>query len=437
LIAPPSDRPPLARRGDPWRTAAIAATAVALAASAVAFWALAELRREAPAVEVRAPAPPAPSESLPDSRTLEPTTFGALDGWPGTGVARALDAFLASCADGSADGGGDLGPLAAPALAAACTGARAAGRDDEGARAFFESAFEPWSVGNRGATEGLLTGYFEPELAGDRRRRGRFRHPLYLDPKDRQVVDLGEFSRELAGRRISGIVRGGRFRPYWDRAEIERGALAGRGLEMLWVDDPVALFFLQIQGSGRVRLPDGSIVRVGYAAQNGHDYTPIGRILIERGELTREEVSLQTIRAWLGAHPGEADALMNENRSYVFFRVLPGAAPVGAEGVELTAGHSIAVDPRFLPYGLPVWLESTLPPAPEIGRAVEEPLARLAVAQDTGGAIRGPVRADLFLGPGAEAEATAGRMKQPLSAWLLWPKGAPPPPATAPPPAPR
>src|SRR5690606_16945027 len=145
----------------------------------------------------------------------------------------------------------------------------------------------------------------------------------------------------------------------------------------------------------------GSIVRVGYAGQNGHDYTPIGRILIERGELAREQVSLQTIRAWLRAHPDEAEALMNHNRSYVFFRVLPGAAPVGAEGVELTAGHSIAVDRRFLPYGLPVWIESSLPPAPEIGRVIEEPLARLTVAQDTGGAIRGPVRADLFLGPGA------------------------------------
>lgn len=438
MIAPPPDRPPLARPGNPWRTAAIAAGAVALAALGVALWALAELGRESAAVEVAPPVPPLPPPPTEDERTLSPASFAELAGWPGPGVGRALEAWLASCADGTADGGGDLGPLAAPALATLCARARTvAPADDVGAREFFEAWFEPWRVGNREKLEGLLTGYYEPELAGDRRRRGPFRHPLYLDPKDRQVVDLGDFKKELAGRKIVGLVRGGRFRPYWDRAEIEQGALGGRGLEMLWVDDPVALFFLQIQGSGRVRLPDGSIVRVGYAAQNGHDYTPIGRILIERGELAREEVSLQTIRAWLQSNPSEADELMNANRSYVFFRVLPGDAPVGAEGVELTAGHSIAVDPRFLPYGLPVWLESTLPPAPEVGRASEVPLARLTIAQDTGGAIRGPVRADLFLGPGTEAEATAGRMKQPLAAWLLWPKGAPAPPPTSPPPAPR
>lgn len=434
MSAPPADRPPLARPGNPWRTAAITAAALALAAFAVAFWALGELGREPAAVEVRPPGPEFPPVPAEDLRTLSRASFERLPGWPGSGLARALAAFGASCADGTADGGGDLGPLAAPSLAGVCARSKSvAAGDDAAARAFFEASFEPWHIANRGEPEGLLTGYYEPELAGDRRRRGPFRHPIYLDPKDRQVVDLGEFKKELAGRKIVGLVRGGRFRPYWDRSEIERGALAGRGLEMLWVDDPVALFFLQIQGSGRVRLPDGSIVRVGYAAQNGHDYTPIGRVLIERGELAREEVSLQTIRAWLRSNPSEAEELMNANRSYVFFRVLPGESPVGAEGVELTAGHSIAVDPRFVPYGLPVWIESTLPAAPEIGRAREAPIARLTIAQDTGGAIRGPVRADLFLGPGAEAEATAGRMKQPLGAWLLWPRGAPPPPATSPP----
>jgi len=295
--------------------------------------------------------------------------------------------------------------------------------DERALRNLLERELEVVAVANRGRREGLLTGYYEPELRGSRRRTGSFRHPLYLAPRDAQVVDLGEFKRELAGRKITGLVRGGRFRPYWDRAEIERGALAGRRLELVWVDDPVALFFLQIQGSGRVVLPDGTLVRVGYAGQNGHDYTAIGRILIERGELAREEVSLQTIRAWLRAHPERADEVMNHNRSYVFFRVLPGAAPVGAQGVELTAGRSLAVDDAFLPYGLPVWIASTLPAVPELGRA-EQPLARLVVAQDTGGAITGPVRGDLFLGPGREAEELAGRMKQGLRLWILRPIGA-------------
>ena len=175
------------------------------------------------------------------------------------------------------------------------------------------------------------------------------------------IVDLGEFKRDLEGRKVTGMIRRGRFRPYWDRAEIEQGALRGRRLELLWVADPVALFFLQIQGSGRVRLPDGKVVRVGYAAQNGHDYTAIGRTLIDRGELAKEEVSLQTIRAWLRAHPEGAEELMNQNRSYVFFRPLPGNAPLGAEGVELTPGRSAAIDDAWLPYGLPLWLDSTVP----------------------------------------------------------------------------
>ena len=322
-------------------------------------------------------------------------------------------------------------------LAGICSRARGlASGDARAVRDFFESSFVPYAVGDRGETSGLLTGYYEPELAGDRRRHGRFVHPLYLAPGDRMVLDLGDFRRDLAGRRIVGMIRGGRFRPYYDRGEIERGALAGRGLELLWVDDPVALFFLQIQGSGRVRLPGGEVVRVGYSGQNGHDYTPIGRVLVERGAMKMEDVSLQSIRAWLRAHPAEAAAVMDANRSYVFFRRLDGTGVVGAEGVGLTPGRSLAVDPAFLPYGLPLYLAAKAPALPELGRAEEAPLDRLAVAQDTGGAIRGPVRADLFLGPGREAEQIAGRMKQPLRLWLLWPKDAPPPPAEGPGPAP-
>lgn len=291
----------------------------------------------------------------------------------------------------------------------------------------------PYAVGNREDRSGLLTGYYEPELAGDTRRHGRFVHPLYLAPGDRMVVELGDFKRDLAGRRIVGMIRGGRFRPYFDRAEIERGALAGRGLELVWVEDPVALFFLQIQGSGRIRLPDGRVVRVGYSGQNGHDYTPIGRALAERGAMKMEDVSLQSIRAWLAAHPAEAASVMDLNRSYVFFRRLEGTGVVGAEGVELTPGRSLAVDPAFLPYGVPLWLAATAPAVPELGRAdpAGTPLDRLVVAQDTGGAIRGPVRADLFLGPGREAEQLAGRLKQPLRLWLLWPRFGPAPPAAS------
>jgi membrane-bound lytic murein transglycosylase A len=420
-----------------WRAAALAAGALALASLALAFWALSELRGAPTAIPVR-PALPAASASGPppeDRLVLSAGQFADLPGWEADRFSEALPAFLGSCiGKRKADSESALGTRLAEGAAAwreLCGRAAAlAPGDDAAMRRFLEQSFSPWQVTNRGERDGLFTGYYEPELAGSRARKAPYLHPLYLAPRDQQIVDLGDFKRELAGRKITGMVRGGRFRPYWDRREIEEGALSGRGLEMLWVKDPVALFFLQIQGSGRVLLPDGGIVRVGYAGQNGHDYTAIGKILIERGELTRENVSLQSIRAWLRSHPAEADEVMHANRSYVFFRVLPGA-PVGASGVELTPGRSLAVDPRFLPFGLPLWVDSTLPALPEPGPAGETPLRRLLVAQDRGGAIRGPVRGDLFWGAGATAEAIAGRMKQPGRLWLLWPKALPPPTASA------
>lgn len=402
-----------------------------MASLAVAYWALSELRRSGVAIEVPAarPAPQAPRE---DRLVVREASWADLPGWEVDRVDEALVALGASCRGRLGENaGGELGRelgRAAAAWRALCARAAAVPHGDAAAaRALLGELFTPLELSNNAEREGLLTGYYVPELRGARRRKPPFVHPLYLAPRDVQVVDLGDFKRELAGRKISGMVRGGRFRPYWDRGEIEGGALAGKGLEMLWVDDPVALFFLQIQGSGRVRLADGTLVRVGYAAQNGHDYTAIGRILIEAGELERESVSLQTIRQWLRAHPARAAEVMNQNRSFVFFRVLPGEA-VGSSGVELTPGRSLAVDPRFLPYGLPLWIDSTLPAAPEVGRPAEAPLRRLVVAQDTGGAIQGPLRGDLFWGAGAEAEALAGRMKQPVRLWLLWPRGVALPP---------
>ncbi|MEZ5313599.1 MAG: murein transglycosylase A [Thermoanaerobaculia bacterium] len=404
----------------------------------VAVWALRQLAASPIGVEVRgAEAAAAAPVAVADRLDLEPASFADLPGWESDRMADALAAFVASC--GSRSRGSADNPLVAAlgadgaALRSICERARAVRRgDDAAARELFAGSFVPYRLSNHGEREGLFTGYYEPELRGSRRKKAPYVHPLYLAPRDQQVIDLGDFKQELAGRKLTGIVRNGRFRPYWDRAEIEGGALRHKGLEFLWVDDPVALFFLQIQGSGRVVLPDGSVVRVGYAGQNGHDYTAIGRVLIERGEIAREAVSLQSIRAWLAAHPAQAGEVMAANRSYVFFRVLPGA-PVGSSGVELTPGRSLAIDPAFLPYGLPLWLDTTYP---EIGGAQDaagtaadaaRPLRRLVVGQDRGGAIRGPVRGDLFWGAGDEAEALAGHMKQRGGLWLLWPKTAPSP----------
>lgn len=273
----------------------------------------------------------------------------------------------------------------------------------------------------------MFTGYYEPELRGSRTRGGRYTVPLYGRPADLVTVDLGQFRDELKGQRIVGRVRQGALRPYATRAEIEAGALHGikhedgGSLELVWVDDAVDAFFLQIQGSGRVVLEDGSVLRVGFAERNGHPYVAIGRELVAQGIMTREQVSMQSIREWLAANPDTAAELMNRNPSFVFFRTLPSSTspedgPFGSEGVPLTPGRSLAVDRNFLPMGLPIWLEADDP----INSG--QRLRRLLIAQDTGGAIRGPVRGDVFWGFGADAAERAGRMRSAGRYWILLPR---------------
>jgi membrane-bound lytic murein transglycosylase A len=360
-----------------------------------------------------APTPPAPP--VPELG-LRPVAFERLAGWSEDDPRAALAAFRRSCAKLRSAGKGPMGPEPVfgsvddwlTVCAAADQPASAASAPS--ARQFFETWFQPYQVTDRGASEGLFTGYYEPVLNGSRSPGPLYPVALHAPPPDLLRIDLGRFNPELAGYAIYGRVEGRDFVPYHSRAEIEGGALAGRELELLWVDDPIAKFFLQIQGSGQVRLDDGAVVRVGYATQNGHPYRAIGRDLIEIGALTRDEVSLQTIRAWLQAHPKDAAAIMARNRSYIFFQEHPELAaadgPLGAQGVPLTAGRSLAVDRRYIPLGVPLWLETSVP-APE-GLA---PLRRLMVAQDTGGAIKGVVRGDVFWGGGERAEAIAGRMK--------------------------
>jgi membrane-bound lytic murein transglycosylase A len=281
------------------------------------------------------------------------------------------------------------------------------------------------AASDHGEREGLFTGYYEPLLMGSRQPDKRFHIPLHRRPDDLIQVDLGRFDSDLEGRRITGRVIDQRLLPYPTRAEIDAGALDGKSLEMLWVDDDVAKFFLQIQGSGQVQLPDGSRIRVGYADQNGQPYRAIGRDLLDMGALAKGTVSLQSIRAWLEQHPDQAQTVMEKNRSYVFFRELPdvpGAeGPPGAQGVPLTPGRSLAVDRRFLPLGVPIWLETSAP-SPN----GPKPLDRLVVAQDTGGAIRGPIRGDLFWGTGSDAEYGAVHMQSRGRYYLLVPRALAP-----------
>ena len=304
-------------------------------------------------------------------------------------------------------------------------GWRAGGGPDR-ARAFFESRFSAYEARNRANAQGLFTGYFEPELRGALRADASHAVPLYRRPPDLVTADLGLFRPELAGERIAGRVSGGALKPYAARAEIDAGALAGRGLELAWVDDPVDAFFLHIQGSGRLVFADGTTRRVAHAASNGQAYFPIGRTLVARGALLPEEVSMPAIRTWLDANPARAPALMRENRSYVFFRWLDeGPAPegpVGAQGVVLSAGRSLAVDRRFVPLTAPIWLATGAPDPADPARD-GRPLRRLMVAQDTGSAIRGPVRGDVYWGTGAAAGAVAGHMRHEGRYWLLLPRG--------------
>ncbi len=286
------------------------------------------------------------------------------------------------------------------------------------ARAFFQEWFRPYKVSGLEGSEGLFTGYFEPELTGSRRRQNTLQVPVYRVPRDLVTVDLGQFDRKLKGRRIVGRVVGQNLMPYYKRGSIVDGALKGQGLELIWADDTIDLFLMHIQGSGRVSLRDGSVMRVGFAGHNGHLYRSIGRLLIQRGELNPGKASWSHIRQWIESHPREARALLSENPRYIFFRQMDGKGPIGAQGVELTPGRSLAVDRSYIPFGTPVWLSTQWPADPS------RPLERLMVAQDTGAAIKGPVRGDFFWGHGEEALRLAGNMKSRGVYFVLLPKSA-------------
>ncbi|KAA2213707.1 murein transglycosylase A [Teichococcus oryzae] len=338
--------------------------------------------------------------SLIAACSTTPQRVADLPGWGEDRLAEAVPAFVAGCPRSG---------LPAPL----CAEASALPPGDHGAaRAFFERRFTL-----RDAGEGLMTGYYEPELRGSATASPSYPVPLRGRPEDLVEVDLGRFAEDLKGRRLAGRVAAGRLAPYPDRAGIEAGGSPAPVL--LWVEDPARKFFLQIQGSGRVVLPDGTVRRMGYAAQNGRAYVPIGRLLADRGEIPREQVSMQTILAWLErAGPERARALMDENPSYVFFRETAARAdqgPAGSLGVALTPLRSIAVDRTEIPLGRPVWVVARHP-------LTGAPLRRLVLAQDTGGAIKGPARADLFWGWGEEAAEAAGRMKEPARLYVLEPR---------------
>jgi membrane-bound lytic murein transglycosylase A len=335
-------------------------------------------------------------------------------------LSEAWPAFIAGCNALSAS------PSRSPVWRGPCEAALAIdGADERAVRAFFAAHFSPYAIAFAdGRDRGLVTGYYEAKLDGARERTAAFRVPLFAPPGDLLTIDVGDVHPELRGRRVRGRLEGGRVISYHARADIARGVPALDAIA--WVADPVDAFFLEIQGSGRIALADGSWLRLGYADQNGHPYRAIGRVLVERGEMALADVSLQSIRAWTQRNPDKVRALLDENPSVVFFReVAPAPAgsleasidgPVGSLGVPLLARRTIAVDASAVPLGAPMWLATDGSSQPA--------LARLVLAQDTGGAIRGAVRADYFFGFGDEAMLRAGTMRDQGRLWLLWPAAA-------------
>ncbi|WP_338847530.1 murein transglycosylase A [Massilia sp. W12] len=362
------------------------------------------------------PAPAPNNATVIPADLLKPASFAQLPGWGRDDLREAWPAFLASCqALNKKSEWSEVCAIARQVDAAS----------NSAIRNYFETFFTPHQVNNPDATDvGLVTGYYEPLLRGARKRGGPYQVPLYKAPDDLITVELGSVYPELKNMRLRGRLVGNKLLPYPSRAEID-GANLLAGHELLWVDDAAEAFFLQVQGSGRVTLEGEKkggkpeVVRVAYADQNGHPYKSIGRWLVDKGELKLEQASMQGIRAWALANPGRAQEMYNANPSYVFFKEEklpdPKVGPKGALGVPLHAQRSIAVDPTMLPLGAPVYLATTQPNA-------ETPLQRLMMAQDTGGAIRGAVRADFFWGFGAEAADKAGKMKQRGQMWVLLPK---------------
>ncbi|MFG1346027.1 MltA domain-containing protein [Xanthobacter autotrophicus DSM 431] len=365
-----------------------------------------------------------PPPVLPGA-SLEPLVFPDLDGWRADDHRAAFATFLASCAALRAPPR-EVGPIDAPTLREglrqACANATRLGTaepSDLVARLFFEVNFAPWRVVPDKGGAGFFTGYYEPEVAGALTPGGGFDVPVYRRPDDLVMSGGGPTPNSGPVQRRDAD---GRMVPYFDRAAIEDGALAGRGLEVAWLKDPIDLFFMQIQGSARVRLPDGRVLRLNYDGYNGHPYLPVARLLIQRGLVPREEMSMARIRAFMEQDPQAGRALRRENRSYVFFKALDlgaGDGAMGAQGVSLTAGRSMAVDRRIHTYGVPVFVEADLPlSAP----GAADPFRRLMIAQDTGSAIVGPARADLYFGAGDEAGAVAGRIRHPGRFILLVPR---------------
>ncbi len=364
-------------------------------------------------------------ERKPEGLNFNRVAFADLPGWQDDALMEALPALLKSCEKikiipaGRRMPGASIGGTYGD-WREAC-GAIGTVTDRASLEQVLTTHFTPLSVSAGSNPDGVFTGYYEALLKGSLQETERFNVPLYSRPPELVMVDLGKFRPSLKGQRIAGSVKNGRLEPYSSRKNIEEGALGDRGLEILWVDSAVNAYFLHVQGSGRVLMPDGSFYGIGYAAQNGHANRLIGRRLIEMGAIARKDMSGQAIRQWLADNPDQMMDVLKTDPSFVFFRPLKnGDGPYGSANVVLTPKRSLAVDRKHLPLHAPVWLSASHPdPEDSNNNAVN--FNRLMVAQDTGGAISGEIRGDVFWGFGDDAEEIAGRMANAGRYWLLLP----------------
>ena len=358
-----------------------------------------------PAVDDKASTP----VNTADYALLKPVNWRDIDGFAEDDLSAAWPVWLQSCST----------LINKAQWQTACTAAKALNKPNKQAvKAYFTQYFNAYSATNQdGVDTGLVTGYYEPLLKGSRTKSSQYPHPLYKQPADLITVELADVHPELKYKRVRGKLIGNKLVPYNTRAEIEAAPSPLSGNELVWINDIIDVFFLQVQGSGLVKLDNGGELHVGYADQNGQAYNSIGRVLIERGELTKDQASMQGIKNWARNNLSKLRDLLNTNPSYVFFRELPAglSGPLGALGVPISAERSVAIDPKFIPLGAPIFLSTTQPNS-------LTPLKRLMLAQDTGGAIKGGVRADFFWGAGNEAGAKAGAMKQQGKIWVLLPK---------------
>lgn len=360
--------------------------------------------------------------------TFRQVGFNQLPGWSDAELKKSLLTFQTSCRafvkqDPEQIVGTDKISLQAKDWQPACKAALTISPvTDITAKQFFQEWFAPVEFYGDQPVKGLFTGYYMPSIKGSYTKTDEYKVPIYETPSNLVVVDLGLFIPNLKNRRIIGRIAGNKIVPYYTREQINNGAIKDTARVLLWIKSPIDRLFLEIQGSGIIELEDGKTLYVGYDAQNGAPYTPIAGVLIKKGIMTKHNASMQAIKKYLEAHPKEMDKTINQNKSFVFFRKLSLEAALGSQGVALTPGYSLAIDRDWIPMGAPLWLNTTRPDSKNPD--VSKPLQRLMVAQDTGGAIRGKVRGDVFWGGGKNATLIAGHMKNEGHYWILLPRHA-------------